>query len=1464
MGIGGFYHITVKMKRTIRRSVAVFISAAVFFGNYCEFRCENVFAQDDETSYASSLDKGQYCVLDVDTFTLPPHLGDVRFSHKGHSARMVIHIQDAHCNYFAQTKIADIIDYLNKEYGVTTINVEGGAGAYDLSAFTAISGSEIRREVAEYFVKRGEVNGAELYAINNPRDVSLWGIEDKELYLRNLKVYRDSLLYKPEVDLYLKELRHAINNLKRHIYTPELLKIDMAYNSYKAGNMDFKAYLDFLISTAKGSGISVKKYPNLYLIGQAMEKEASVDFKRANAERGVLVDKMKQILSRNEMGELLSKTVDFKTKRISVKDFYNYLLGKARECGIKTSDYPALSGYIVYVSLFEAVDSFLVMGELDKLESELKEPLYRDQREKELNVLSRNLALLGNIFELLLTKTDFAYYKENSASFGAARFLSFIEKEAPAFGITAKVSREAVNLDRYLSDIIRFYELSFERDKAFVKNMRFASSPSGNEAAVIMTGGFHTENLSELFRSEGYSYLSIMPKFTSEENYDNPYFAILAGQTADVQQMLRSALAQTALLQVVSLLNSDPEMSDAFYAKGESDIFRTAVGVIAYLRESGYSLSDIEIKGITLNSSDLGLDVRFSERGKEDVNLTVPWGNAGRISLEDRRVQLEALRTASYSGASSGAMTEKYFVHKCMKNLEEGKTLLVVTGETSGLSDLNSRWGHVGVDTVRDAFGEKMYEILTSRRNELAGMGVEFSGHNNPYGGRWHFAFTVDEDQYSSAKFKEEIENIYLAAKNALIEDARISKDISSELDSLNVVFGVSEPISASGVMDRMSSLKEGDEERHQSLLDSYARYKGTAPEELSAEAFDEMGEVYKYAVKMLFGDSLRGIIYAENVYYSDKAPQLLSRLLREELEGGIAANNVFSKGAVPSGVERVFFSSDPAGQGTIKDWYRSEWTRGWGKYDVFRFRIPNFTQIERTLEDLGDGSLTESEASRIIAERLSLNFPDMRSFGQLTDYITGLAVLSHDGIPQGRDLINTLMRKYSEPDDGFMFRINLDFDNLSQAPVAYGDIVNSSGVNLIEEAFSRVLGTAVTVRSGSGDEMVVVGYSPLSEKDTKDMISGVVKELNEKLLPGLTSISSEGEEKTIRWTLMDGTEWSPSISAGVSFFDLGNKDDIEKQLSLLDAKSEQAITEVKNSGKRNVVFYDENLPGEDLYEENMERAIPADLVDVALKTVSAAYAERALKDPFVTPDLAAISVRAPPESLDMPESVTGSISQLMGNVRNHNYPNVHIIGLTKEEFEIERTYMQNLSNETKRYCTRQVGNSNYYQVFYNMESSDVPGDVKEAVLSLPENVRGSEEARFVASGNEGLRAKVESVLKDAEVTGMGQYVGMVEGNFSPADGYENQRYSHVSLAFYGIGLMEWDRSEGATKKAIAESLKTLLGAIVDNFDEVKNLDPEDVIRQVLSGNFIMNIKKVDFENIKAFMESERAILRSL
>ncbi|MFH1837732.1 MAG: hypothetical protein ABH862_06445, partial [Candidatus Omnitrophota bacterium] len=242
--------------------------------------------------------------IDIETFAIPEHLGEVKYTSDSGTDRTIIHIQDAHCNRFAQHKISGIIDYLNKEYGLEVVNLEGGVGAYDLDVFTSISGEAIRREVADYFVKKGEINGAEFYAINNPEAVTLWGIENKDLYLANLKVYRDSLAYKEKVDEFLKNLTHVLNNLKRHIFTPELLKMDMEYIAYKSGNKDLREYLEFLLKLAKRSAIQIRDFQNLYLLFQAIEQEDDIDFERANIERNKLVDELKKVSSKNDLKEL--------------------------------------------------------------------------------------------------------------------------------------------------------------------------------------------------------------------------------------------------------------------------------------------------------------------------------------------------------------------------------------------------------------------------------------------------------------------------------------------------------------------------------------------------------------------------------------------------------------------------------------------------------------------------------------------------------------------------------------------------------------------------------------------------------------------------------------------------------------------------------------------------------------------------------------------------------------------------------------------------------------------------------------------------------------------------------------------------------------------------------------------------------------------------------------------------------
>lgn len=557
--------------------------------------------------------------LRVDTFTLPEYLGSIKDKHRSDTQpeRIMVHIQDAHANYSCQKRIAEIIKYLNKEYNASVINLEGGSRDYDLSIFTRIPDLNVREKVADSFVSEGLLNGAEFFGVLNPDKVTLWGIEDPALYMENLNIYRDSLRDKEEVERHLKALNHILSNLKARIYTKELLDFDMSYCAYKAGNLDFRSYLAFLIERARQHAIPLASFPNLFLIQQSLDMESSINFKKASNERDALVDKLSKTLSKNAMEELVLKTVEFKAERLSRENFYSYLIKKAKSINLSVNDYPELQKYIAYVSSYGAADRSKLAREIASLEERIKELLYANDDQRRLAGLSKNLALLKNIFDISLTKEDYRYYQQNEASFDMANYVSFIRSKTPLYKITATLDADIGKVDTYRTDITKFYDCSLKRDEAFLNNIVFGGglAPDGSrilQVAVIVTGGFHTENLCELFKKKGISYISIMPNFKMPEKYECPYFKLLAGEVTGIQKRLYSVIAAmpaAAMIQIASMLSD--AIAPEVWGRANVTAFRAAVWIQAQMAQ-GKKVVIVDDGGTVLKDS-AGAELVFGE-----------------------------------------------------------------------------------------------------------------------------------------------------------------------------------------------------------------------------------------------------------------------------------------------------------------------------------------------------------------------------------------------------------------------------------------------------------------------------------------------------------------------------------------------------------------------------------------------------------------------------------------------------------------------------------------------------------------------------------------------------------------------------------------------------------------------------------------------------------------------------------
>ena len=213
--------------------------------------------------------------------------------------------------------------------------------------------------------------------------------------------------------------------------------------------------------------------------------------------------------------------------------------------------------------------------------------------------------------------------------------------------------------------MIRFFECSFKRDDAFIENLRFSDieiklsgmkkdfdidavlnweeeEKFGIKPAILVTGGFHSENLSMLFKEKGISYISIIPKFISDDNYKSPY---LIFWQVNKQYFITKWLGFTshgsmiAIATKLAQLSADPDNADIsslIHGGEDTKIFRFAPVFFNALIEgehkkpAGWIIANIDSMRVGAGSSPRSLVFSISDAAKtieieiDTDSMTVP------------------------------------------------------------------------------------------------------------------------------------------------------------------------------------------------------------------------------------------------------------------------------------------------------------------------------------------------------------------------------------------------------------------------------------------------------------------------------------------------------------------------------------------------------------------------------------------------------------------------------------------------------------------------------------------------------------------------------------------------------------------------------------------------------------------------------------------------------------------------
>ncbi len=191
---------------------------------------------------------------------LPEKFGKIQKGFQGQN-RMIVHVQDLHCNHEVQMNIARIIHYLAQEHELGLVGEEGAFYTVNTSKLRTFPIPEIREDVGDYLVQQGKLSGAEYYSATGEHPVRLEGIETPDLYHASARQVRSFLNSESQGLSY--DLRELLDELKPSIYNPRLLKYDDKCSDYRLGRSELLVYARHLYTMAKKLHIPLTSYIQL-------------------------------------------------------------------------------------------------------------------------------------------------------------------------------------------------------------------------------------------------------------------------------------------------------------------------------------------------------------------------------------------------------------------------------------------------------------------------------------------------------------------------------------------------------------------------------------------------------------------------------------------------------------------------------------------------------------------------------------------------------------------------------------------------------------------------------------------------------------------------------------------------------------------------------------------------------------------------------------------------------------------------------------------------------------------------------------------------------------------------------------------------------------------------------------------------------------------------------------------------
>lgn len=453
--------------------------------------------------------------VDPSSVTIPSEHGYLGDPHAGtkSGAPVIIHIQEAHANFDTQKHLVAILEHLIQRYGVRLILVEGGTGDVSLRYFRDYGSPERRKQVADKYLRAGILSAEEYLDIVSEHPLILWGVEDRRLYHRNWQMMQDGELLRDSFTPFLTQVREAATQLKPQLLSASSRQLDEARAAFDRDEMGLTAYAGVLWNLATQQQVDTSAYDEVARFVAVSQQEKRLNLSEVQTEQQTLVQHLQQVADEEALTTLADAANALKAGSVPRVEFYEVLVDLATRHGIALDASPHLTDYLAYLRESKKIRPGTLSDQLEQLATALRTASSGSSPEsRQLTKVLDELMLIERLVATELSPDEYQRFRRLSTPGLLCGWEQFLERQLRLEGLEVPRFAGCDALEAQVPQLARFYETASERDRALVQHaiekLRDASEP----LAVLITGGFHSPEITRLLTAQGLGVVTVTPK----------------------------------------------------------------------------------------------------------------------------------------------------------------------------------------------------------------------------------------------------------------------------------------------------------------------------------------------------------------------------------------------------------------------------------------------------------------------------------------------------------------------------------------------------------------------------------------------------------------------------------------------------------------------------------------------------------------------------------------------------------------------------------------------------------------------------------------------------------------------------------------------------------------------------------------------------------------------------------------